>query len=239
MYRRHVPTFDEVFPVNVEVWLDTATKLLASWERSRIADEIRGHVDDVVADAVAKGEDEESARRKAVLALGSPRNAHREYRKVRCPREHEFSLMNFKRYMVYQEYSLLHKWMYMGFIHFWVVAIMIGSWVLTFHKPIYVIFALTATGACVFRYLCYQVWFPKWLAGDLVHKTMVMKAVSSNLCWFAVAVFYLTYGWSFDFLLFYVYFCLFYNPMVVPFTTSPLPKDLKWSEIRTSVWDNR
>jgi hypothetical protein len=235
MYRNHLPPYEstaykEAFPAGAHEWANIATRRLASWEKARIKNEIEAHVEDAVAEAVADGMDEKAARKRAVDALGSPRAANKEYRKSRCPAEYEYSLMSFKRSMVLQEYSLIHKWLYRAYIHVWVVLMTVAAWVLTFIKPEFVFFALLATCACTFRFVCYQRWFPKWLEADQVRKTLIYKAVSSNLCWLAVAVFYLTYGWDYDWLLLYVIFSLIHNPMLFAWWVS-LPKDLKWSEI--------
>jgi hypothetical protein len=66
----------------LEAWLAKATRGLSDESVAEVRTEIGAHYEDAYEEATAHGSRPDEAERTAVAALGSPRSANREYRRV-------------------------------------------------------------------------------------------------------------------------------------------------------------
>jgi len=72
-----------------EGWIDLASNLLAPYAKKRIADEINAHYRAAVEQELERGKSESEAHEYAMVSLGSPYKALKEFRKTYLTREQD------------------------------------------------------------------------------------------------------------------------------------------------------
>ena len=200
---------------------------------------MEAHVNDAVEEAVARGENPEEARRNAVVSLGSPKKALREYVKSRASLDVELTLARLKRSPFFGDHTQSNVWMRIFSSDVITVILAVVSWPLTLLDPTYLFFSLPATITLFHLILCYRRWFSKWIECDKINLVYLhvwislifrlftgvgLSAVimSPGVLWVLIPV------------------CMLFG-FPVAMNLKRIPADLKWSDInlnKPDKWGN-
>jgi hypothetical protein len=229
MYRNHFPTYQEKSTEEFHEWVGIATRGLASWEKPRIRTEIEAHIQEATEESVSKGWSPENARRRAVLALGSPREANKGYLRSRSIMHVEHELMNVKRSPCLFEYTQSNVFARIFSLTGILFVMAVCGLAITIFEPGYFPVGFTACLAFSHRVYAYKYLFPKLMKTNAVRQIYQHVQYSTTLTMFT----FLSLGTFENHLYFLVPLAL--CPMMLGicfYAGRRIPDDLKWSDIR-------
>ena len=229
MYRNHFPAYKEELPTYLHEWVDIATRGLASWEKPRVRAEIEAHIQEAVEEAVAKGAEADTAKRRALHALGSPRQANKAYLRSRSPMHVEHALINLKRSPFLFNYTQTNVWSHVFSVTGLLVLMAFIGLVLSFFEPIFCVLFCIAILALGHRIYVYNYLFPELMKTNDIKKIFQHLQYSETLKWLP----FFSFG-ALENPLFILIPLTFgaIGLSVCHFGGRKIPVDLQWSDIR-------